>query len=246
MKGRLFCVLILAMAVILAKMALPAAAGERIILPLGYQESQLKALARDLGLIISPQPATTAEALGVGKLDLSVGILVARIDPKDSDWADVYEGGAPKALALPQARLTIGLPVGLDAGLTYARSSKTELGFAAGEIKWSLIPSGPTLPSLAVRAAYAYLLEVDDLSLDVYSLDLLTSYGVGFAVFYLGGGGVLIRGDEDRRDIDLGPVRESAGRAFVGIRLYYGTTNLTVEFSGSETPAGSLRLGLIF
>jgi len=158
------------------------------------QNSELRSLSSQLGVVLAPHLLTPADTLGFGGFQLTVDYAVTTIDARASYW---------------RARRGAADPAGAGGG-TFAPDTLGTFGFFARKGFWFPLPSfeigagavhlvdsriwtgqlyaklalhegyaGLPIPSLAVRGAVSRMMQQRELDLTVASIDVMLSKHVG-------------------------------------------------------------------
>jgi hypothetical protein len=210
-------------------------------------QSEFKDLSRQAGIVISYSPLSPAEPLGILGFDVGLEVTVIDIDETEEYWEDTVEDAdVPSYIFLPKLHAQKGLPLGIDVGVSYARTPLSNVSVIGGEIKWAFLKGGLSYPAMAIRGSYTQLLGVDDLDLSTYGLDL--SISKGFAIFtpYAGIGQIWITSEEHSDLVTLKKENVSATKGFVGLKVSLVVLNLVAEIDFAEIPLYHLRANISF
>jgi hypothetical protein len=148
--------------------------------------TNFRALASELGVVLAPKPLSPAESLGWSGFNVSLDFAFTSISNK-SAWWQAAEGQPPAFLSTITAFVRKGLPVPLPsfevgAGLTHLFESQMfVLGLYA---KWTLnegFHKIPFLPDLSVRGSGGRALGTRELDLTNAAVDVTLSKPFGIA-----------------------------------------------------------------
>lgn len=140
--------------------------------------SQFLELSTDLTAVVADPPMGSAAPLGITGFQFSLYARDTHLAHADV-W-DLASGGSGLS-NVPTAGLRVskGLPFGIDAGGFYMTSPDTHVHIYGGDLRYALIQGGAFSPALGLRASYARLSGVDQLTFDTKSLGLTLSQGFG-------------------------------------------------------------------
>lgn len=240
-------VIVLFLAVIPSLLVPKGAAATDIQVGSDLTQSEFKDLTRQAGLVISYNPLSPAEPLGIFGFDVGIEVAVVDIDQQKSYWKDaVDDSDVPSYIPLPKLHAQLGLPLGIDVGLVYSKVPIINLSVIGGEVKWAFLKGGMTWPAVAVRGSYTQLLGVNDLDLSTFGADLSISKGFAFITPYVGIGQVWIRSAEHTSLVDLDSESVTATKGFLGAKISIVLVNLVVEYDIAEIPTYNLRANISF
>ena len=223
--------------------SLPVAAKDINIQPLN--QSDFHALSEDLGAALSYKPLTPTAPLGITGFD--VGIAVT--DTKLQNRAAFANAGADISnAAVPSLRVNKGLPFGIDVGVMVGAVPSTNIKLYGGELRYAIVSGGVAMPAIGIRGSYTKLTGVDQLDFNTRGVDLSISKGFLMFTPYAGIGKVWV--SSAPKDLPTStPTKESLSlnKAFVGINLNFGLTNLAFEGDRTgEAVSYGAKLGFRF
>lgn len=208
-------------------------------------QGEFRLLAQDLAAASAFKGIAPARPLGSAGLELAASSGFTR-QHAPSVWRKASFGQGVFTDTVGAAlRVTKGLPLGFDVGLTYGGLDNAAANVAGAELRWSLVPGGALLPALGLRLAASRLGGIDNLRLTNVSYDLIVSKTFGPVTPYLSFGRV----DTEATASGGALVRESFGqrRVALGGHATFGAVDLTLEGDlTGKTRGGSGRLGLRF
>lgn len=218
----------------------------------GLAQEQLRELATEVGLAITPYQLRPAEGLGFPGFDLGAEVTVLDINEKRGYWQAAVQdpGDLPSYLAVPKLHANVGLPLGIDLGGFFGAVPGSNIRLYGGDVKWAVIRGGLIWPAVALRGAYTELAGVDELDLNTKALDASISKGFGPLTPYVGAGRVWIEA-EPRKAAAAPPVSleretEQEDRVFAGLRFSAVFITAVAEASFARVPAYTLRINVSF
>ena len=220
----------------------PAAAGD--INPANLtMQSEVRALTKDLGSVLSYKPLIPSEPLGITGFDVGLGFTGTRLgDP--GVFAKAGGGNRSNAYS-PSLRLDKGLPFGFDVGAVLGEVAGTNIRYWGGELRYALISGNVALPAVAIRGSYTRMTGVDQMELNTKGLDLSVSKGFALFTPYAGVGAVWTTGTPTGTAFTKEKVTQ--GKVFAGINANFGLTNVALEAdrTGDAATLG-MKLGFRF
>ncbi|HHJ80687.1 MAG TPA: hypothetical protein ENJ65_03545 [Candidatus Tenderia electrophaga] len=210
-------------------------------------QSQFKALSKDLTAAFSYKAGAPAESLGVLGFDAGLALSSTKLENTSAWTAAMSSGDSIETLVVPKLYLQKGLPFDIDIGAYYLSVPGTNLEAWGGEIKYAFISGNVALPAVAVRAAMTSLTAVDQLELKSRSFDVSISKSILFVTPYAGVGRVWA----DSKPLAAGAVASSVDisdtRTFVGVSVQPLFFNLALERDSVGGIASyNLKLGMAF
>lgn len=206
-------------------------------------QGEFHALTEDLGAALSYKSLSPAKALGVTGFDLSLSVTGTSLESL-ATWDKATGGGdIPSTLPVPMLRLAKGLPFNIDVGAFYLAIPDTNLRLYGAEARWAFIEGGVATPAVSVHGTYSKVTGVDQLDLNIKSLDVSISKGFTVITPYAGIGqvwtnatpvGVPLRGESITQT-----------KYFGGLNFNLGLPNIAVEVdqTGDITSYGA-KFGL--
>ena len=221
------------------------AAGNDISLDPTLIQSEFNTLVDELGTVISYNPVSPAEPLGVPGIE--AGILVTVFDINDTIWSKaVRDADAPSTLAVPRIMARMGLPFGIDIGLAYTNVPDSDIKIIGGEIRKAILEGSAAIPAVTILGHTSRLSGVDDVDISTYGIDVGVSKGFTIFTPYAGIGQVWIKGSENA-GLGLADHDPSETRSYVGLRIgFLPLLNLVAQVDFSVVNSYSLRLNLAF
>lgn len=147
-------------------------------------------LVSELAVTMAPPVNLTARSVGPRGFHLGFDTTITTIEAEQHYWLRGTEGDAASAaeelndspsgvLVWNRLEARKGLPLGLEVGSSVARGMSTSLWSLGLSLRWSVVEgfhSGAgKLPDVSVRGAMNRVFGTDQLSIDVYGIDLVLS-----------------------------------------------------------------------
>jgi len=221
------------------------AAGNDISLDSTITQSEFNTLVDEMGTVVSYNPVSPAEPLGVPGFE--AGIMVTVFDINDTIWNKaVSDADAPSMLQVPRLMARVGLPFGVDVGLAYTNVPGSDIKIIGGEIRKAILEGSAAIPAVTILGHTSNLSGVDDVDISTYGIDVGISKGFTIFTPYAGIGQVWINGSENA-GIGLADHDTSETRSYVGLRIsFLPLLNLVAQADFSVVNSYSLRLNLGF
>ena len=169
---------------------------------------RLQPFSRDVGLILSLKSLASAESLGAGNVDIGFGISYTSIEDSDPSWNNTFshhdsEHYLGNAISFPYVHAKVGVTDRMDVGAYFTTNPNSNFAFLGIETKYAFLDESGDAPAAAVRATYATLLRVDDVTLNTFGLDFTFSKKLGRFTPYAGIAESLTISKEDTDFLDL-------------------------------------------
>jgi hypothetical protein len=223
------------------------AAGNDIVLPSGYLQSQFKDLSETLGLLISYKPLAPAEPLGILGFDIGAEVTAVDVDQDETFLKNaISDQNPPSYFVFPKLHAQKGLPFGIDVGVVYAKIQGSNIGLIGGELKWAILKGTVATPALALRGSYTTLLGIGSLDLSTYGVDASISKGFAFLTPYVGVGQVWIQSEANVPGLNLSDENLSRTKGFAGLKLKLLLLSLVAEAEFSEVLSYTFRANVSF
>lgn len=203
-------------------------------------QGQFRGLSQDLAGALAYRSLSPAEPLGVLGFEAGVDISYTEVEHEEA-WEQATGGESVDGLPLARVRVTKGLPLGVDAGVSYMAVPGSNVEAWGGEIRYALLEGGVTLPAVGLRGSHVALSGVDQLDLSTTSVDVAVSKGVLFLTPYAGLGRLWVDSDPDVAGLEEESFSDS--RVFVGTRIAMPFVSAVLEADYvSEVTTYSLKL----
>jgi hypothetical protein len=226
----------------------PAFAGELSNLAT-LNRGQFTTLVEDFGAATAYKGVTPGNSLGTTGFDVGVEVSQSKID------RDVFSRAASNSsnpLVVRSSNVYVtkvhaykGLPFGIDLGAFVGQVSQLNATLVGASARYQVIEDGLATPSLALRVAGTRMTGVSELGLNTVSVDAIVSKKLTFITPYAGVGSVRTSGSA--KVGTLGEVKANQSRAFVGLNMNFGISN--VAFEGERTgdrSSASAKIGFRF
>ena len=222
-----------------AAFSIPAFAADDLENLRNLSQVEFGKLSRDLTAATSYKGISPAEPLGIIGFDVGVEVSATKMENSDL-WRKA--GADDSTLYLPRVHVHKGLPFGIDVGASLAAAPGSDIKLGGAEIKYAFVSGNVAIPAIAVRAAATRLFGVDQLDLNMRSLELTVSKGFLNVTPYAGIGKVW--GTLTPKVAGLRKETPDANKVFAGVNLNLGLANLAAEVDrtgGNQTV--SVKLG---
>jgi hypothetical protein len=209
-----------------------------------------KDFSKELGAALIYRGLAPGHPLGLTGFDVGVEGTFTKVHDDKDYWKKAVKGGDPSAyLTSPRLHAQKGLPLGFDVGLAVGKIVDTDIAYAGGEVRYSILKGGILQPNLAVRGSYSRTFGADELDFKTYGLDISASKGFGAVlkiIPYAGIGYYWMESKPKNLAAGLRLEKESFSnpRVFGGARLQIGLFTATAEVDYIEVPSLSLRAGI--
>jgi hypothetical protein len=234
-----------------------------------------EALARDLGLVMSPKGMTTGETIGQAGFEYAYELSFNLIDSDADHWQRAIEDRDPSGLMMvSQFHVTKGLPYSFEVGAILSHLHGSELWGLGGEISFSFHEDffWPA-PDLGIRVFVNNMVGSTDMNLTIGGFDVLLDFTMGLSNVvnftpYVGYNFTRIWASSrllDSTPQDPSPPIEGSGgapsnkpefvfdniannfdRLLVGSRFRYAALNVTIEGAIGHVNTFSLHIGMDF
>lgn len=215
-------------------------------------EAELRQFAREGGQIMRFRQLSSADTLGKGRFDVSLGYALFFIDDTKGAWNNTMShpsGDHPlgSEIGFPQLALRLGVHDDVDVEVYGSVNWRSNYGFVGAATKIRVVEQSSAMPvSVAVRPSIAALLGPSEMQGANASIDLSVSRSIhGFSPF----AGVTLSATaihEDSPDTDVGSVTAAHELAFAGVTYRWKAMSAAVQAEISEVPAVGFRLGGTF
>ena len=215
-----------------------------------YTQQMFKDFSKEVGAAVIYRGVAPGHPLGLTGFDIGVEGTFTKIHDNQDYWKKAVKGGDPSAyLVAPKLHAQKGLPWGFDVGLAVGKIVDTDIAYAGGEVRYSILQGGILEPNLAVRGSYSQTFGADQLDFKTYGLDISASKGFGAVIKIVPYAGIGQYWMESRpknlaAGIHLGNETLSKTRFFGGAQLQMTLFTVTAEVDYIEVPSLSLRAGV--
>jgi hypothetical protein len=206
-------------------------------------QQEFRLFSRDLAAALSWHPLRPTTPLGVTGFDIAIGATGTKLENQGA-FETAAGGDFPSTMPVPSLRLHKGLPWNIDVGVMIATVPGSNVQHWGAELSYAFI-SGVAVPSIGVRGAYTRLTGVEQLDFDTRSLDISIAKGFAGITPYAGIGKVWA--DSNPKVSGLNKEEVSETKAFLGLQVNLGITNLVFEVDKTgDTATYGAKLGLRF
>jgi hypothetical protein len=211
---------------------------------------------QEAGQVVYFRALADARPLGRGKFELSVMQWQTNVDDTDSAWNDtfvhpdsmhwLYEGSG---LQFPGVAFRAGLTSRSDVGVYFTKNVQANYGVYGMQLQQNLVRKGARDWDVSARASFMSLFGPDDLDLNVYGLDLVTSwkqwtYKRAAVVPYASVATYLASSHEKTNAVNLADERVIGVMATLGAQLQLSVVRVAAEASVAKLPSISMKFGI--
>jgi hypothetical protein len=227
----------------------PTLAGDIDFQP-AYTQQMFKDFSKEVGAAVIYRGLAPGHPLGLTGFDIGVEGTFTKISSDQDSWKKAVKGNDPPTyLSGARVHAQKGLPFGFDVGVAVGKIADTDISYAGGEVRYSILKGGILEPNIAVRGSYSQTFGVDQLDLKTYGLDISASkgFGVGIKIIpYVGIGQYWMNSKPQNltAGVNLDKENFSSTRVFGGARLQMALFTVTAEVDYIEVPSLSLRAGI--
>ena len=209
---------------------------------------------QEAGQLVYFRPLTDAKPMGRKKFEVSVMQWQTNVDDNTSAWNDtfvhpdsmhwLYEGSG---LKFPGLAFRTGISSKTDVGGYFTKNFQANYGAYGLQLQQNLI-RGARDWDVSARASFVSLFGPEDLDLNVYGVDVVTSwrqwsYRRVSVVPYAGIATYLASSHEKTTAVNLEDERVIGTMATVGAALGFSAVRLAAEASVSRVPSIALKVG---
>jgi hypothetical protein len=201
------------------------------------------------------RPLADARPMGRGGFEVSLMQWQTNVDDNTSAWNDtfvhpdsthwLYEGSG---LQFPGLAVRAGVSSRTDVGLYFTKNPRANYGVYGAQLQQSLV-RGVRDWDVSMRASFASLFGPEDVGIDVYGVDVVTSwrrwtFGRASLTPYAGLATYLAASHEKTTAVSLDDERVLSAMGTVGAVLQFSVVRLGAEASISRVPSMALKFGL--
>ena len=214
-------------------------------------QSQFHTFTKQASLIATFKSLSSAEPLGVGNFSFGLDLAYTPVDQHDSAWINTFthpDEDCPlgDAVSFPTVRARMGVLDNMDVGAYFTTAPDANYGFLGGEVKYAFLRESERLPAAAVRTSFVSLLGVDDMNMNVYSVDFSVSKRLGMFTPYLGIRETLAIGTETTSKVDLDRENVWTTQGIAGIDCSISRFSIAAEYNVGEVSTFSVATGIRF
>ncbi|MGH7680043.1 MAG: hypothetical protein ACRENU_16360 [Gemmatimonadaceae bacterium] len=210
---------------------------------------------REAAQVVYFRPLTDARPMGRGKFELSLMQWQTNIDDNAPAWNDtfvhpdsthwLYEGSG---LQFPGVAVRAGVSSRTDLGLYFTKNVEANYGVYGVQLQQNLV-RGARDWDVSVRASFASLFGPEDVGLNVYGVDVVTSWkrwtlGRAAVMPYAGVATYLASSREKATAVNLADEQVLSAMGTVGAVLQFSVVRVGAEASMSRVPSMALKFGI--
>lgn len=209
-------------------------------------QAEFGLLSKDLGAALSYKSVSSGMALGVAGFDLGLSVTGTDLQHPEVWQSATSSADAPDTLWIPRLQVTKGLPAGFDIGAFVSSVPETNIQLLGGELSYSIVDQGITMPSLSVRGTFSRLAGVDQLDLDTSGIEFSVAKDIAIVTPYAGVGRIWTD-SEPAAATGLSSESLEQNRYFLGANLSLLLFSLSLEIDETDdTTSYNSRLGVRF
>jgi hypothetical protein len=213
---------------------------------------------QEAGQVVYFRSLAGARPMGRGKFELSLMQWQTNVDDSKSAWNDtfvhpdslhwLYEGGG---LQFPGVAFRAGVTSRSDVGVYFTKNVQANYGVYGMQLQQNLVRSGARDLDVSARASFMSLFGPEDLDLNVYGVDVVTSwkqwtYKRAAVVPYVGLASYLSSSHEKTNAVSLEDERVIGVMATLGAELQFSVMRVGLEASAAKVPSIAMKLGIGF
>jgi hypothetical protein len=219
-------------------------------------QSAWRQFTKEAGQVVYFRPLAEARPMGRGKFEFSFMQYQTNIDDHTSAWNDtfvhpdsthwLYEGSG---LQFPGLAFRAGVSSSTDVGVYFTKNIQANYGAYGLQLQQNLIRGGPRDWSVSARGSYVSLFGPEDVDVNVYGLDVVTSwkqwaYRAVTVVPYAGVATYLATSHEKTAAVNLADEHPISAIGTVGAALQFSVVRLAAEASMSQVPSIAMKVGI--
>lgn len=209
----------------------------------------------EAGQVVYFRPLADARPMGRGRFEFSLMQWQTNVDDNTSAWNDtfvhpdadhwLYEGSG---LKFPGLAFRAGVAARTDVGLYFTKNVQANYGVYGAQLQQNVLREKAGW-DVAARASFTSLFGPEDVSLNAYGVDVVTSwkgwtYGRALLTPYAGVGTYLATSHEKTTVVNLADERVLGAMGTVGAALEFSVARVAAEASISRVPSIALRFGI--
>lgn len=214
---------------------------------------------REAGMVTYFRPLRDARAMGAGNFELAVVQSTIGIDDHDAAWNDtfvhpdsthwLFEGSG---LPVPGLLGRAGVTDRLDVGAYFTKNPNSNYGFAGAQAQYQVLRQDHTGFDASARGSVVTLFGPEDLSFQVYGLDVVASRQ--FRTFaswltiapYVSASGYLASSHEKSDAVALDDERVLGAQATVGAVAQISVARIAFEYNTAAVNSRSIKVAIGF
>jgi len=218
-------------------------------------QSAWRQFTQEAGQVVYFRPLADARPMGRGKFEFSLMQWQTNVDDNSSAWNDtfvhpdsthwLYEGSG---LQFPGLAFRAGVGSKTDVGLYFTKNFQANYGVYGLQLQQNLV-SGANGWDVSARASFASLFGPADVDLNVYGVDVVTSWkhwkvGPTTVTPYAGVATYLASSHEKTNAVNLADERVAGAMGTMGAALQFSVMRVAAEASVSRVPSIALKVGI--
>ncbi|GAB1537231.1 hypothetical protein ADMFC3_28620 [Geovibrio sp. ADMFC3] len=212
----------------------------------GMTQNDFKTFAKELGSVISFDPNSPADPLGLLGFDIAAEASFNIIDTDVWDHA-ASDGDSQEALIMYRLHAQKGLPGKIDIGAMIGQSANSDLTVAGVSIKYAILEGTMATPALSVRAAYSQTVGHDEIDAYNANIGVFISKGILIIKPYAGIVGSMNYLKEKSDAVDLDTETAYTAKGILGIQVTpFPFLKFNAEAGIGEINQLSLKAGIRF
>ena len=209
----------------------------------------------EAGEVVYFRPLTDARPMGRGKFEFSLMQWKTNVDDNTSAWNDtfvhpdsthwLYEGSG---LQFPGLAARAGVTSTTDVGLYFTKNVQANYGAYGVQVQQNLI-HGARDWDVAVRGSFVSLFGPADVNLNVYGVDVVTSWkrwkvGPATVAPYASVASYVSTSHEKTSAVNLADERVAGAIGTLGAELQLSVMRVAAEASMSRVPSIAVKIGI--
>lgn len=214
-------------------------------------QAQWKRFVTQVGAISSFKTLASAEPLGALHFTVGVDNAYTPVDQRDLAWINTFahpdeECPLGDVITYPTIRARIGVSDQMDLGVYWTTAPDANYGMIGAEMKYALMSEAEIRPASAVRASCTILTGVSDFSLNIYSVEVLTSKRIAKLTPYVGFRGTLAVGTEKTSKVALKDEVVPVAQGYAGVVYSIWLLTLSAEYNIASVNTFAFAVALRF
>ncbi len=216
-------------------------------------QEEYKRFTKEVGHIIYFKPMTSAKPLGKMKFSIALQNDMTSIDQTSGAWNNTFHHPDSThwlgdQISLPAIYAQIGITDNIDFGIWYSNSAILggDYSFIAYHLKYAFYNDTETGWAAATRISFAHDVNIKDVNISNFGVDVLVSKTFGGFTPYAGIAGTRSHTKEFSDQVDLHDETIINGRVLIGAEYRWKFINLGVEADFSHMTTFAYKIGVMF